>query len=320
MLRRIVLKELRTAVRNRQVFVFGLLVAGLLLAAGVASYAGFRQQREQMARAQAERRAEWLGQGEKHPHIATHFGTFVFKPKTGLSFFDYGLDAYTGTSVYLEAHYQHEFMFRPAQDYSALIRFGELSGALVLQVLLPLLVIFLCFGAITRERESGTLRLLLSQGVSSRRLAWGKVLAYYALVLALLLPTLAVVGGLGLGYGAAGGEVVGRLLGLEAVYAAYFFGFVCLCVLVSARAGSSRNALLTLLTLSICRGAAQNRCGPRRPTLPIAHTASLPGRHQQRNRPGPARRPAQGRAQSPPATGVFANLWGGLGAAPAIQL
>lgn len=254
MLKRIFQKELLTAVRNRQVFVFGLLVAGLLLAAGAAGYAGFRQQRAQMARAQQARRQEWLSQGEKHPHIATHFGTFVFKPKTGLSFFDYGLEAYTGTSVYLEAHYEHEFMFRPAQDYSALIRFGELSGALVLQVLLPLLVIFLCFGAFTRERESSTLRLLLSQGVRRPQLAWGKALAYYALVLALLLPTLALVGGLALGRAGSSttaADVAGRLLGLGAVYAAYFLGFVCLCVLVSARAASSRNALLTLLTIWI---------------------------------------------------------------------
>ncbi|UOQ70202.1 hypothetical protein [Hymenobacter cellulosilyticus] len=128
MLRRIIYKEIRAAVRNRQVLFFGLVVAALLLAASAVGYVSYAGHRAQMARAQAERRAEWLGQGEKHPHIATHFGTFVFKPKTGLSFFDYGLDAYTGTSVYLEAHYQHEFMFRPAQDYSALIRFGELSG------------------------------------------------------------------------------------------------------------------------------------------------------------------------------------------------
>jgi ABC-2 type transport system permease protein len=253
MLRRIILKEIRAAVRNRQVLFFGLVVATLLLAASAVGYVSYAGQRTQMARAQAERRAEWEGQGEKHPHIATHFGTFVFKPKTGLSFFDYGLDAYTGTSVYLEAHYQHEFMFRPAQDYSALIRFGELSGALVLQVLLPLLIIFLCFGAITQEKESGTLRLALSQGASRRQLAWGKVVAYYAIVLALLIPTLTI---------ALGGAFwladlpwtsdMARRLGLLALsYAGYFLGFVCLGVLVSGWARSSRNALLALLTIWI---------------------------------------------------------------------
>jgi ABC-2 type transport system permease protein len=253
MLFRIIFKEIRQAVRNRQVLLFGLVVALLLLAASAAGYVSFAGQRAQMARAQAERRAEWLGQGEKHPHMATHYGTFVFKPKTGLSFFDYGLDAYTGTSVYLEAHYQHEFMFRPAQDYSALIRFGELSGALVLQVLLPLLIIFLCFGAFTQEKESGTLRLLLSQGVSRRQLAWGKVLAYYGIVLALLVPTLALA--LGGAFWQAGlpwtPDLARRLALLAAGYAGYFFGFVCLGVLVSAWARSSRNALLGLLTLWI---------------------------------------------------------------------
>ena len=253
LLGRIINKEIRAAVRNRQVLFFGLVVVGLLLAASAAGYVSFAGQRAQMAQAQAQRRAEWLGQGEKHPHMATHYGTFVFKPKNGLSFFDYGLEAYTGTSVYLEAHYQHEFMFRPAQDHSALIRFGELSGALVLQVLLPLLIIFLCFGAFTYEKESGTLRLALSQGVSRRQLAWGKVLAYYGIVLVLLVPTLALA--LGGAFWQAGlpwtGDLARRLALLAGGYAAYFFGFVCLGVLISAWARSSRNALLALLTVWI---------------------------------------------------------------------
>ncbi|MEJ7658785.1 MAG: ABC transporter permease subunit [Hymenobacter sp.] len=178
------------------------------------------------------------GQGEKHPHIATPLRHVRVQAQTGLSFFDYGLDAYTGTSVYLEAHYQHEFMFRPAQDYSALIRFGELSGALVLQVLLPLLVIFLCFGAITRERESGTLRLVLSQGVSRAAAGLGQGAGLLrAWCWRCCCPRWRWRGrafGRRARHGT-GRAVAGRLAGAGGwCTRRYFFGFVCLCVLVSA--------------------------------------------------------------------------------------
>ena len=102
--------------------------------------------------------------------------------------FDFGLDTYTGTSVYLEAHYQHQFMFRPAQSHSSMIRFGELSSALVLQILMPLLIIFLAYASFTKEKERGTLRLLISQGVTLSSIAWGKIMAYFLILLVILLP------------------------------------------------------------------------------------------------------------------------------------
>ena len=138
--------------------------------------------------AQEERRAEWLDQGNKHPHIAAHYGTFVFKQKTLLSLFDFGLDTYTGTSVYLEAHYPHEFMFRPVQGYGNMIRFGELSAALVLQLLLPLLIIFITFQTFTKEKETGTFKLLISQGVSIRSIYLGKLLAYFLIISIIIIP------------------------------------------------------------------------------------------------------------------------------------
>jgi ABC-2 type transport system permease protein len=43
--------------------------------------------------------------------------------------------------------------------------FGELTGATVLQLLVPLLIVMLSFDALAGERESGTLRQLMSLGV-----------------------------------------------------------------------------------------------------------------------------------------------------------
>lgn len=246
----IVKKEIKVALREKLVVVLGLIIMLLL---GVALYAGFaayQQQHVTISQTQEEKRQEWLEQGDKHPHIAAHFGTFVFKPKSVLSLFDFGLDAYTGTSVYLEAHHQHEFMFRPAQDHSSMIRFGELSAALVLKVLVPLLIIFLTFAAYTRERESGTLKILISQGVSFRTLTWGKILAYGFMLSIILFPFLAglsMLSGLGVDQ-----QVIPdtgtRLALLILIYGVYLFLFIAFSVWVSLRSSTGRNALLTLLS------------------------------------------------------------------------
>lgn len=242
-------KEIKVALREKLVVSLG---AVTLLLLGVALYAGYvsyRQQQEIITETQAEKRKEWLNQGDKHPHIAAHYGTFVFKSKTVLSLFDFGLDAYTGTSVYLEAHYQHGFMFRPAQDHTSMIRFGELSAALVLQVLVPLLIIFLAFGAFTRERESGTLKLLMSQGISFRILTWGKIVAYGIILAVVLLPF--VAGIFILSVSGIRQEVIPdvafRALLLVLIYSVYLWLFISFSVWISLRSATGRNALLTLL-------------------------------------------------------------------------
>ncbi len=245
----IIRKEIKVAIREKVIIAMGVIVMILL---GISLYAGYvtnNQQTQSIRQAQAEKHQEWLNQGDKHPHIAAHYGMYVFKPKTILSLFDFGLDAYTGTSVYLEAHYQHEFMFRPAQDHSSMIRFGELSSALVLQVLMPLLIIFMTFSSFTRERESGTLKLLMSQGVSHGKLIWGKVLAQQIMLILILVPFIV---GLFLLPDQSNSEKVlpdmlSRVFLLALIYLLYLFFFIALSVWVSLRSATGRNALLSLL-------------------------------------------------------------------------
>ncbi|GAA0196431.1 DUF3526 domain-containing protein [Fulvivirga kasyanovii] len=242
-------KEIKIALRERLVVSLGIIILLLLGVALYGGYLSYRQQSRIITEKQEEKRKEWLGQGDKHPHIAAHYGTFVFKPKTILSVFDFGLDTYTGTSIYLEAHYQHEFMFRPAQDHSSMIRFGELSAALVLYVLLPLLIIFLAFSSYTKEKETGTLRLLLSQGASYSSITWGKVLAYSILLIVILAPYIAgmfILSSRGLS-SAVVPDVAVRTVLLVLIYALYIFIFLSLSVWVSLKSATGRNALLTLL-------------------------------------------------------------------------
>ncbi|RJE72567.1 DUF3526 domain-containing protein [Reichenbachiella sp. MSK19-1] len=243
-------KEIKIAIRERLVISLGAIIILLLGVALYGGYISYRQQQQIITQTQTEKRQEWLNQGDKHPHIAAHYGTFVFKPKTILSLFDFGLDAYTGTSVYLEAHHQHEFMFRPAQDHSSMIRFGELSAALVLQVLVPLLIIFLAFASFTRERESGTLKLLMSQGTSFNTLTWGKILAYAVMLVVILLPFLLGLVLLSVSHMSYDviPDIIVRVAMLVLIYGLYLCFFIAFSVWVSLRSGSGRNALLTLLT------------------------------------------------------------------------
>ncbi len=252
MFKLIVRKELRTAVRDVRLQVSAVLLIGLMCTAVLLGRQGQQQIQAQRAAAQTAMYDVWLDQGEKHPHSAAHYGHFAFKPKPVLSFLDVGLDNYTGVSVFLEAHQQNEVSFSAAQDGNGTTRFGELTAALILQVLFPLLIIFLTFNTLSREREEGTLRLAYAQGLSMRRLFAGKVAATYLTVLLIFLPTmvLAFVLLYQSGGGVAAGAV-GKLLALTAGYAVYFFIFVLLCALVSAFTRRSEVALLTLLGLWI---------------------------------------------------------------------
>ena len=167
--------------RTTAAIVMVLLVAAL--AAGWRHHSEVRRQHDSAARAT---RTQWLNQGSKNPHSAAHYGVYAFKPRTQLSMVDSGVDPYLGVAAWLEAHKQNEFKYRPAQDRTALQRFGEMTAAEVLQLLVPLLIVLLTFGAFAAERESGTLRQLASLGVPLQRLAAGKALGIGAALAAVL--------------------------------------------------------------------------------------------------------------------------------------
>lgn len=138
--------------------------------------------------AQQDSRKEWLSQELKHPHIAAHFGNYAYKKPSLLHCFDPGLSIYTGTSVYMEPHRQNDFLFSKSQESDTGLRFGWLSPALICQLLLPLLIIILSFNSINGEYEKGTMPLLISHGVSLRKIIIAKTLAVF-IVFEILLTT-----------------------------------------------------------------------------------------------------------------------------------
>lgn len=250
MIARIARKELLDITRDGRFRLLAALVLAISLTSLAAGWKHYRDVQQQHEQAQRGSRAQWLGQGPKNPHSAAHYGIYAFKPKNRLSMVDTGIDPYVGVAVWLEAHKQNEFKYRPAQDRTAVQRFGELTAAEGFLVLLPLFIVLVTFSAFSGEREQGTLRQLVSLGVRQRDLALGKA-AGIAAALALVLVPATLLGVICLSLTAEYGSIandIRRALLLGLIYLTYFTIFIAISLGVSARAGSSRLALVVLLS------------------------------------------------------------------------
>ena len=239
-------KELTVALRDGRVMWSAAIFAVMLLAALASAAQRYAVISTERAAAQAIVDEQWKNQGEKNPHAAAHYGVYAFKPVTPLSFFDTGINSFTGVSIWLEAHKQNLAEGEPARDATAIARFGELTAAFTLQMLLPLLLILLTFSSFAGEREQGTLRQVLSMGTSPIELLFGKALGAAAAaglfvgpILALGLVVLALVPG-GIAY-----LPHGVMIAL--IYVAYGVVFLFLTLAVSAVADSARSALVVMV-------------------------------------------------------------------------
>lgn len=239
-------KEFVSALRDGRV-VWSATIFVLMLVAALASaaqrYTDISQER---AAAQAVVNAQFQNQGEKNPHAAAHYGIYAFKPVTPLSFFDTGVSSFTGVSIWLEAHKQNMAEGEPARDATAIARFGELTGAFTLQMLLPLLVILLAFAAFAGEREQGTLRQVLAMGVSPLKLLFGKALGAAAAA-GLFIGPVIVLGLIALALAPGGSVFLGHGIVLALIYLVYAAVFLFLTLAVSAAADSSRTALIVMV-------------------------------------------------------------------------
>ncbi len=251
MIATILRKEMTELFRDGRFRWAGGVVAALLVASLLV---GWKHHLEVQAQHETARRAErelWLNKGEMNPHGAAHYGAYAFKPRMPLAAVDRGLDPYVGVASYLEAHKQNPWKFKPAEDSTEVQRLGELTAAATLQVLVPLLIILLGFSAVAGERETGTLRQLLALGVPRRSLVLGKILGT-AVPLALLLVPATLVGilAIALNRGSAALLASGSRLALMATaYLLYFAVWLAISLAVSARASSSRLALVALIGL-----------------------------------------------------------------------
>jgi len=236
------------------------LVTLVLLSAVAAATSWQQMERARIAREANQHAAHeaFEAQPDRHPHRMVHYGSYAIRPVGPLAAFDPGVDPFTGTVLFLEGHRQNSATFGAVRESSSLIRFGQLTPAFVLQTLAPLLLVFLGFASIAREREQGGLRALRAHGASTGQIVAGKSLALGAVALIAATPALLALAIAGARF--PGESVTSLLVGLG--YVVYLLVWVLLIVAGSALARSSQVALIGLIAfwamaiILVPRGAA----------------------------------------------------------------
>jgi ABC-2 type transport system permease protein len=218
----------------------------LLIFALIVGHKNLRFQQNLVKEYSHDVRERWENNPDKHPHRMAHYGYLAFRDKHPLSFFDYGLDAFVGNTVFLEAHRQNTVNFSKASLSTGLLRFGELSAATILQILLPLLLLFWGFGLVAQERENGTLKIILAQGVSWQDLLWGKILGLFSLSLGSSLPAM-IISFIFLIINDLSFENFTRFLGIFLIYHIYLLLISGVAVWGSASSQKSKTALVKLI-------------------------------------------------------------------------
>lgn len=194
-------------------------------------------------------RARWVEQGEKDPHSAAHFGVWAVKPSSPLSVLAPGIEPFVGLAVWLEAHKRNEMIFRPQQDADPMHR-SATSVAQLIELLGPIAAILLGFAGFAADRQRGTLRMALGNGITpSRLLATRLAVMLVVLVGTVLLPS-AVLGAFALHtLPDAGWNGWLRLTLWGLIQFLYMLSFLLMTLTVSLMASSARAALTVMLVL-----------------------------------------------------------------------
>lgn len=205
---------------------------------------------------QKEVRKSWLSNPDKHPHRMAHFGSFALRLRHPVSSFDFGMENYVGNAVFMEAHKQNSVNFSEASFSTGMQRMGELSVAMLLQIVLPLILFFLGFGSIAGDRENGTLKLIKTQGVSMLVLLLGRSLAIWVISLLFLVPAAVGSGWLAMSFSPDDirSDVQSRILLIFLFYCIFLAVLSVITVCVSARSISSQQSLIRLLGIWLILG------------------------------------------------------------------
>ncbi len=196
-------------------------------------------------------RSVWMNQGERNPHSAAHFSRYAFRPASPLALLDPGTSDFAGLAIWMEAHYQDPAVFRRAEDGGELSRYLQLTPAVVVLIVAPLLVFVMLFDSIAGEREDRTLRQLLASGVDTRAFFKGKIRAGLRMTLraytALFIPVILLSAFVA--PSSITPDAVARAVSLYLMLAAYLVVFVALAIAVSSLFRRRQAAFLALSCL-----------------------------------------------------------------------
>lgn len=244
MIRPLVRMEFRLLLADRRVrWIAAALFVIMATTFGIALSGASRTSAEARQTSEIERQ-RWLEQDPKNPHSAAHYGIWVFKPTSPLATLDPGIEPYVGRMIRIEAHRYNDALYRSAQDRSSLSRIGSSTVADILQLIVPLAAILLGFSVFAADRERGTLRLALGNGILPGKLLLARFAALLgATTMIVGLPAL-LLGAISIGVlGDAGWQAWPRLVLWTATQVAYAAFFLLLALLASLLAKTSRAAL-----------------------------------------------------------------------------
>lgn len=191
---------------------------------------------------------KWEAQPDRHPHRAAHYGAMVFRVISPLSFMDAGVNPFVGNVLFLEAHRQNSSQFKQYLSSHSYMQLGYLSGATLILVVWPLVLIALAYKSISGERQQGTLRQIISLGVSFRQMIVGKALAFLFISLFFLVLVFSVAA-IFLVMAAVDADIYARFAMLFVLYFLYCVIWISLILFVSTLSRANNQSLSTSLLL-----------------------------------------------------------------------
>jgi ABC-2 type transport system permease protein len=245
----IIKNEWRFLIRSRIFLSFSFVFILILLVSIFLGVYQTKNQDQTHQNAKDHLRQQWVSLGEINPHNAAHFGTYVFKPANLLSSLDEGVNGVTGNVLRVEGHIQNEITHSEASQMQAVSRFGKLKPSLLLQYSIPLLLIFLAFNSVSKEKQTGRLKLLILQGAKPFKIIVSKTLSVWLYGLALLIIVLIIYSVLN--FQSLTTEILTRTGLFFVSYALYYFIISGLTVFFSARWQDATLALTSMLGIWI---------------------------------------------------------------------
>jgi len=239
----IIFNEWKILVRNRSIVYVSLIF--ILSIISLAWMSNLQSESQSKAQAAAEKhiRSQWDNLEPMNPHRAAHYGVYVFKPISILNSLDDGVSSITGNVLKLEGHVQNEIVHSEASQSITISKFGKLKPSIILQYVVPLFLIFLSFGSITNDKETGRMKLIVLQGVSPEKLVLSKSISIWLYGLMLIMFSVllqSLLGSLALD--------AGSRLGLTFIsYGLYYLIVVCLSTFISVSFRNNTSAISLLL-------------------------------------------------------------------------
>ncbi|MEM6537336.1 MAG: DUF3526 domain-containing protein [Pseudomonadota bacterium] len=184
-------KDWQEFIRDRRLLIMAVLTMVLALSAIITAFANVRAYETNRIASEGKDRITWENQGERNPHSAAHFATWAFRPQTALSILEPGVTPYAGAAIWMEAHHQNGARARAIDDSPIAFDMGRFSVAWILQIVVPLLICIVAAGLVARERERGTLHLLLVGGARADGLLPSKLQAISGIAAVVSVPVVA---------------------------------------------------------------------------------------------------------------------------------